>query len=277
MISKKLFPKINEDLGKFGVTLLDLVTYGKSFRRIPVRANYIEEGKKANVLVIVNEIKEVQSHKGGAPLQIKFNSYIMDEKTHRKQILKRTNNLIKDSTNTILVDCSFILDYDVPMTIFDFALMNFFETLYIEKTKQEKIFNQRLKIKTLAQFYPRLTDEHYPELELELTCTVLNIITTDVKITCAFSLTEHKDSIVLLIDELVWKRRLKETIGSKVGGENEPLVIENTAEGFSSILVKSIRIEEFAAKQLMFFLKSLSDYLAKVTAINVHPVTTKIT
>jgi hypothetical protein len=266
MVDKNLVPKINEELGKYGTLLLDLMIYSRSFRKMAIKANHVEENRDAYTYVLMNEVSGLNKPNKTFPLDIMFNGYILNEQTHKKRILNNTNFKpdIKNSSDIVLFFNSSTLA-ELPRII----LEDSFEILLIDNNTQQKLFNQTFKIKTLTKFYPRISEEYNPETELELTCTLLNN-KTSVVYTCAFSLVETKD-IVFHIDKLEWKPNYNITVDKENSTHPSTFITLNTeTKSFSSIKIKSVQIEEFAARQLMFFLNPLTDYLVKRSGVSLY-------
>jgi len=273
MVHNNLSLKIDEELGKYGRILLDLMTYGRSFRRIPIKAKY--KGQEVNdfvpnEFVLVNEISGLMRPVDSTPLNIKFNSFMMDEMTHRREII---NTPITTSSYLSEADLLFYLPYNISRKIFNYFLVSSYETLFIKTDKAEKLFKQDFTIRTLAKFYPKLAEEHTMDKKLELGCTISSADLNAVNYTCAFFSTESENNTVFLIDTLMWRKQLK--VDVDLNAHEKPIVISSEAKNFDRIVIKGIKIEERATRQLMYFFKPLSDYLVDITTIYVYPVSSK--
>eukprot|EP00826_Nyctotherus_ovalis_P037209 TRINITY_DN337_c0_g2_i2.p1 TRINITY_DN337_c0_g2~~TRINITY_DN337_c0_g2_i2.p1 ORF type:complete len:471 (+),score=109.42 TRINITY_DN337_c0_g2_i2:140-1552(+) len=261
IVQNQLFPKVNEELSKYGMLVLNLMTYGKSLRRIPVKGNL----PTLRPYVIKSEISGLENPKGAAPLDVKFSSHIMDEMTHRKTPISH------DFGQTEAVaggDVSFYLGYGAAKAVFNAFLVTSMETFLVGEELQKTWFKYRLTVRALLPFYPRLADQYNPDKPIDLTCTVLSSDMKAVKYTCVFILSESPGTSILPIDELYWNKT--ETL-SFVDADKE-IVIRNDVKTFGGVVMKSVSIGEFAARQIMFFLSPVSEYLASVLMLKVKPV-----
>lgn len=261
IVQNQLFSKVNEELSKYGMLVINLLAYGKSLRRIPVRGNLAAP----RPYVIKSEVSGLESPKGAVPLDVKFSSYIMDEMTHRKTLIAHNFGQAEATADG---DVSFYFGYDAAKTVFNAFLVTSMETFLVGEELQKTWFEYRLTVRTLLPFYPRLADQYNPDKPVDLTCTVLGSDAKAIKYTCAFVLSESPGSSILPIDELYWNRT--ETL-TFVDADRE-IAIKNSATGFGGIVMKSVGIEEFAARQVMFFLSPVSEYLASALTLKVKPV-----
>ena len=268
MVKENLFLKINEELTKHGALLLDLMTYSRSFRKMPVK-NHTEIKKTPYSYVLVNKIKKLEKPEQKNPLKIMLSGDILNEQTHKKRTLYNlSRSSISDGADIVL---SFNLN--TLNQVFSASFTDSFETLFFNKAKLIELFHDLFNITTLARFYPRIAEEYEPRLELELSCTLLN---AKYEYTCAFFLVEDKHKrerdIVFLIDKLEWEQKLDFTCPKNA---SDSIIIENKANNFKSIVIESVKIDPFSARQLMFFLKPLNDHLGQISAIRLDPVSSR--
>lgn len=259
MVKDQLFSKIDEEINKYGALLMNLMTYGKSLRRIKVEGRI----EKSNPFVLMSEVVGMVNPQPKTPFNVKYESIIMDEMTHKKAILNESFT----ANNDIKHNVSFYIGLGAAKTILKHYITTAFESFLIDSTKQNEIFKDPLSIRLLASFYPRLAERFDLSEEVDLSCTILTADMDEVKYTCAFSLAHSKNVVVLLIDELQWKN-----LGElSFDDTSKTVVIKNKVTSFSSIVIKSVYIEEYVARQLMFFLKPLSDYLADTSMVKIYP------
>lgn len=261
MVKKQLSSKIDEEIGKYGVLLLNLMTYGKIFRRIKVKGQITN----SNPFIIMSEVTGMLNPKGKAPFNVKYESIIMDEMTHKKAVL----NSVFDGEKDMQGDVSLHVGLGAAKTIFNHYISTSFESFLIDESKQVEIFKQKLTIRSLLPFYPRLAERFDPAKNVDLSCSILSAGLDKINYTCAFFLASPNNVVALLIDELQWDN-LQEL---SFDDTEKAIVIKNAVKSFSSIVIKNVHIEEYAARQLMFFLKPLSDYLANISVVKIMPET----
>eukprot|EP00826_Nyctotherus_ovalis_P053840 TRINITY_DN7025_c0_g1_i9.p1 TRINITY_DN7025_c0_g1~~TRINITY_DN7025_c0_g1_i9.p1 ORF type:complete len:469 (-),score=45.22 TRINITY_DN7025_c0_g1_i9:141-1547(-) len=256
-----ILSSIDKEMNKYGVLVLNLMTYGKSLKRVAIRGKLSEADS-----YIVSEIGNLVRPTEKFPLNAKFNSFLLDMETHEKAAIDYPFSPGEHDAH----DVAFYLGYRAAQAIASKFLTVSFANFTIGAKLQQELFGRRLTVRSLIPFCPRLAGEYDPTKELDLQCALLTADFGTAKFTCAFNLTSTKTTI-LLIDELRWNKHI--TLGYDVN--TKEVTIENGAKGFSSLVAKNAYMRSHAARQLMLFLMPVSSYLAEASALRLKPVLDK--